>query len=523
VDGGLEAAKRVIVAMGALGAVRLDFDVTYALSLQLGSGSNATVYAVRRPRRAVSVEEPLGLAVKIPNDNAHAGNGQLPSNWQEEIKMLTLCQGHGNVMRLRGIFFGHIAQAAGSETCKNPRWALLTDRYGMDLFDKVLARKGLSERHAQKIMKSILKGLAHVHGAGIIHRDVKPENVLLRGDGKVVLADFGIACRELDGRSQQQCGSPGYMAPEIIAGVPYDNAVDVFSAGALLYFVFAMQTPFDGKTLQEIVQKTSRGIVDFSAKPVFSFVSNESQNLILHLLSSSPRERPKADEAMHDCWFGLQHKTATKESSRKELLDCKDEAEQNRSEALEEVTSDPRVPTPKRRWPAILRNPVGDLLLNKHMPSLPLTQSTKASARAHSTSANIEQTHMQHAGAEHSSSFNLVDLGTPPCAFDRLSSGNSTDLGQPLCAFSTLSSGSPDPTMPPCTFGRLISAPCAFGRLSSGNNTGRSASNQTPVSEPFHSSRSMTPRFRRLCLPVSVPFGQPKSRLFSGIGTHRPA
>jgi len=193
--------------------------------------------------------------------------------------------------------------------------------------------------------------------------------------------------------------------------------------------MFAMHTPFDGKSSEEVLQKTSRGVVDFSTRPIFSVVSNESLNFVLHLLRSNPRDRPKADEAIQDCWLGLKLKMASNESSRKELFHCKDKADKKHSEALvvQELTSDTQVPTPYRRWPAILRNPVSGLLLNTHMPSLPLTHSLMASARAHSTSANSAPMRRQHAEEPQ---LRIEE----PWERETSAASNPTTVSEPLCS-----------------------------------------------------------------------------------------
>ncbi|MEO5768658.1 MAG: protein kinase [Polyangia bacterium] len=104
--------------------------------------------------------------------------------------------------------------------------------------------------------------LAHAHRLGIIHRDVKPENVMIRKDGILKLMDFGIA-QVLDMERMtvtgQLLGSPAYMAPELIEGRPLDVRTDVFSVGILLYQVVTGLLPFSGKNPHEVLRRISEG------------------------------------------------------------------------------------------------------------------------------------------------------------------------------------------------------------------------------------------------------------------------
>ena len=102
---------------------------------------------------------------------------------------------------------------------------------------------------AQFYMAELILALQHLHRLGIIYRDLKPENVLLDGDGHVKLTDFGLSKVALsDDRANTVCGTVEYMAPEIIANLPYDKTVDWWSLGALS---FDMMT---GKVLYIILQ-----------------------------------------------------------------------------------------------------------------------------------------------------------------------------------------------------------------------------------------------------------------------------
>ena len=93
--------------------------------------------------------------------------------------------------------------------------------------------------------------MAYGHKEGIAHRDLKPENLLLTGDSKLKIGDFGLSNRICDGKYLlTSCGSPNYAAPEIIDGEPYDGcAADVWSCGIILYTSLSGTLPFDSESI----------------------------------------------------------------------------------------------------------------------------------------------------------------------------------------------------------------------------------------------------------------------------------
>ena len=111
---------------------------------------------------------------------------------------------------------------------------------GGELFDRIV-KKGINkEKDACIIIVRLLSALEYLHELGIMHRDIKPENLILKDekDFEIKLADFGLA--EFVTKTDllfRRCGTPGYVAPEILADKPYDTKVDVFSAGVILYIL----------------------------------------------------------------------------------------------------------------------------------------------------------------------------------------------------------------------------------------------------------------------------------------------
>src|SRR5258706_15527125 len=108
------------------------------------------------------------------------------------------------------------------------------------------------------IMLQVARALAHAHAAGILHRDVKPENLMIRSDGVVKLMDFGISHMvdlERLTVTGQLLGSPAYMAPEHVEGRPLDFRTDVFAAGIVLYQLCVGKLPFEGKNPHEVLKR----------------------------------------------------------------------------------------------------------------------------------------------------------------------------------------------------------------------------------------------------------------------------
>src|SRR5687767_4448151 len=143
------------------------------------------------------------------------------------------------------------------------------------------------------IVLQIGRALAHAHAAGVLHRDVKPENVMIRSDGVVKLTDFGIS-QMLDVQrltvTGQLLGSPAYMSPEHVEGKPLDFRTDVFACGIVLYQLATGRLPFEGKNPHEILKR----IADCKfgdPRQANPRVGNELGKIILKAMAREPRDR----------------------------------------------------------------------------------------------------------------------------------------------------------------------------------------------------------------------------------------
>mmetsp|Transcript_4423 Transcript_4423/g.10249 ORF Transcript_4423/g.10249 Transcript_4423/m.10249 type:complete len:735 (-) Transcript_4423:225-2429(-) len=182
------------------------------------------------------------------------------------------------------------------------RWFIVLELYpNGDLFDFVTKHGAMKEADAVEVMLGLLSALAHLHNLGLVHRDVKCENILLAESG-VVLADFGIAAH-LGKRAEMEkrVGSPGYAAPEVLTGEPYDEKVDVFAAGVVLYFVLSGVLPFADSSVERILARTVRCKVRM-ARDKFPNYSGGILKLAKTLLLKDQYQRPAAKRAFYALW-----------------------------------------------------------------------------------------------------------------------------------------------------------------------------------------------------------------------------
>ncbi len=143
------------------------------------------------------------------------------------------------------------------------------------------------------IATQVCRALDHAHRLGILHRDVKPENIMIRNDGVVKLTDFGIA-QMVDLQRMtvtgQLLGSPAYMSPEHVEGKPLDFRTDVFSVGILLYQLVTGELPFTGRNAHEILKRIAECRYQ-PAQQANPLVGNELGSIIAKAMAQEPDQR----------------------------------------------------------------------------------------------------------------------------------------------------------------------------------------------------------------------------------------
>jgi eukaryotic-like serine/threonine-protein kinase len=173
-------------------------------------------------------------------------------------------------------------------------WIVMEPLSGRTLAELITAQGHLSITRVTHIGLRLLDVLMAAHRVGILHCDVKPANVHLCDDGRVVLTDFGIACSMLDepsDRMQMLAGSPLYTAPERLRGGKPEPASDMFSLGATLFTALAGKSPFSGSSLFEITV----AVVDGEPAPCMH--AGPLRPVIEGLLAKNPADRLTGEQA----------------------------------------------------------------------------------------------------------------------------------------------------------------------------------------------------------------------------------
>ena len=157
--------------------------------------------------------------------------------------------------------------------------------------------RGLSARQALSLLAQAASALREVHGRGIVHRDIKPGNLMARADGSIVLADFGIAKRLGDdlGRTRQGelYGTPYYVSPEQIEGNPATMQSDIYSLGIIFHEMLTGQRPFEAESVSGVI-----ALHVSAPRPKLPETLAEYQRLLDRMLAVDPRSRFKSADAM---------------------------------------------------------------------------------------------------------------------------------------------------------------------------------------------------------------------------------
>lgn len=255
--------------------------LVYAKGKLLGKGGFAKCYEMK----------------DLKNQKIYAGKIMSKQNLAKKNQMekivreieLHFCLSHKNVVGFHSFFEDNHSVYIILELCSRK-----------SLVHILKHRKTLTEPEVRYYMKNLTEGVQYIHGQKIIHRDLKLGNMLLNSSMELKIADFGLATRvEYDGeRKMSVCGTPNYIAPEVLQKAGYSYEADIWAMGCIMYAMLCGRPPFESSTLKETYTRiaTNKYILP-------QHVSIAAKSLIRHLLTAEPYLRPTLERISMDNFF----------------------------------------------------------------------------------------------------------------------------------------------------------------------------------------------------------------------------
>jgi len=176
---------------------------------------------------------------------------------------------------------------------------------GGELFDRIVERGNYTEKDASGLLEQVLKGVAYLHSLNIVHRDLKPENLLFfdsSPESRLMITDFGLARNTNDGPITNACGTPGYIAPEVLTLKPYGKPVDCWAIGVIVYILLCGYPPFYDDDDMQLYQDILRAEYEFDS-PYWDDISDAAKDFVRNLMKKDFDVRYTCEQALKDPWI----------------------------------------------------------------------------------------------------------------------------------------------------------------------------------------------------------------------------
>ncbi|XP_017126090.1 calcium/calmodulin-dependent protein kinase type 1 isoform X2 [Drosophila elegans] len=264
---------------------QVSIEEKYNLHGLLGTGAFSEV------RLAESKDTPGDhFAVKIIDKKALKGKEESLENEIRVLRRLT----HPNIVQLLETYED-----------KSKVYLVMELVTGGELFDRIVEKGSYTEKDASHLIRQILEAVDYMHEQGVVHRDLKPENLLYYSpddDSKIMISDFGLSKMEDSGIMATACGTPGYVAPEVLAQKPYGKAVDVWSIGVISYILLCGYPPFYDENDANLFAQILKGEFEFDS-PYWDEISESAKHFIKNLMCVAVEKRYTCKQALAHAWI----------------------------------------------------------------------------------------------------------------------------------------------------------------------------------------------------------------------------